>query len=207
MFSTNQDLIIHLERTGVLHSAQIKNALYLIDRKDFVTKEQNEFAYADNALPFAENQTISQPTTVVFMLELLNVQKGDKVLDIGAGSGWVSCMAGQLVGEKGEVFAYEINEAVGKMGMKNIEKYNIGNIKYKIADAAKKWEQSAPYERIYAGAAFVRIPKKLLNQLAIGGILVAPTQDGYIEKYVRKNEKEFAKEGHYGFVFVPFLEE
>jgi len=205
MFSSNQDLVIHLERTGVLHSAKIKNALYMIDRKDFVPQEQTELAYADNALLLAEEQTISQPTTVAFMLELLNVQQGNKVLDIGAGSGWVSCLLGHLVGEKGNVFAYEVNEKVGKMGKKNVEKNKLKNVDYQIADAAEKWKESAPYDRIYAGAAFKRVPRDLLRQLAVGGVLVAPTQEGYVEKHVRKNEKEFSREGHYGFVFVPFV--
>lgn len=198
-------LVQYLEDKGVLKSAKIKNTLLTVDRKNFVPEQLRDFVYEDSALPLAEGQTISQPTTVVIMLELLDAQKGQKVLDIGAGSGWVSCLLGKLVGEQGKVFAYEINETVGKMGLENVKKFGAPNVHYEIADAADKWKEKEPFDRIHSGAAFEKIPDDLKKVLKIGGILVAPTKDGYVRKIVRTSEDEFNEEKHYGFAFVPFI--
>lgn len=213
MFDTNQKLITRLKNSGVLKSSQIEKALLKIDRKYFVPDDLQQHAYSDRPLLLAEGQTISQPTTVVFMLELLDVQPGNKVLDIGAGSGWVSCLMAYLAGEKAKVYAYEINNRVGVMGKKNIEKYSTKKawgfnprIRYEVVSAANKWKESAPYDRIHSGAGFNEIPEDLKKCLKVGGALVAPTQDGHINKITRKSEDEFEEERFYGFVFVPFLD-
>jgi protein-L-isoaspartate(D-aspartate) O-methyltransferase len=200
-----QNLIKRLEDRGVLKSAKIKKALFDVDRIGFVPKKLNDAAYLDKPLQLADGQTISQPTTVVFMLEFLDVLPGKKVLDIGAGSGWVSCLLANLVGRAGEVYAYEINQKVGAMGLKNVRDCRTENLKYFIADAADKWKDDAPYDRIHSGAAFCEIPQDLLRNLKIGGILVAPTQDGYVKKIKRIGEDEFKIEERFGFTFVPFI--
>ena len=198
-------LIEHLESQGVLNSKNLKQALQKVDRKNFVPKNLKAVAYSDQAMPLTEGQTISQPTTVVFMLEKLKVESGQKVLDIGAGSGWVSCILGELAGETGEIFAYEINKEVGKIGEKNVKEFGLKNVHYFITDAAKDWQKNAPYDRIHSAAAFGKIPEDLKQALNIGGILVAPTADGYIRKITRVKKDEFKEEEFYGFVFVPFI--
>lgn len=197
--------IEYLESQGVLNSKNLKQALQKVDRKNFVPKNLKIMAYSDQALPLAEGQTISQPTTVVFMLEKLKVELGQKILDIGAGSGWVSCLLGELVGEKGIVFAYEINKEVGKMGEKNVKKFGLKNVHYFVTDAAKAWQKNSPYDRIHSAAAFEKISEDLKQALKIKGILVAPTRDGYIRKIIRLSKDEFKEEEYYGFVFVPFI--
>lgn len=199
-------LIQHLKDKGVLKSASIRKALIEVDRSNFVPQTLIGFAYEDGALPLAEGQTISQPTTVVIMLELLDVQKRQKVLDIGAGSGWVSCLLGQLVDKDGKVFAFELKETVGRMGLENVKKFGTPNVHYEIANAADKWKEKAPYDRIHSGAAFGKVPGDLKKSLKVGGILVAPTQDGYVRKITRVSEDEFEEEKHYGFAFVPFVD-
>ncbi len=200
-----EQLISHLKRQGVLKSAKIEAALRQVDRKNFIPAHLIDQAYADRPLPLAEGQTISQPTTVVFMLELLDVRAGQKVLDIGAGSGWVSCLLAELVGDKGEVYALEINKTVAQIGLKNIKNFGASNIVYRQADAAKVWADYAPYDRIHCAAAFDKIPTDLLNQLTVGGVLVAPTQDNYIYKIIRQDKNNFSQEKYFGFVFVPFV--
>ncbi len=212
----NKDLIQKLKTDGVLRSKEIEKALKKVDRTFFVPRGQKMYAYFDSALPVAEGQTISQPTTVVIMLELLDVKPGQRILDIGAGSGWVSCLLSELVKSKGKVFAYEINQVVGGFGRENIENFGaqhqttLGrtkNIEYKIVDAAKEWHKKGPFDRIYAAAAFKEIPKELLKQLKIGGILVAPMQDGNVVKITRIAEDDYDREECFGFAFVPFVEE
>ncbi|MDA3815284.1 MAG: methyltransferase [Patescibacteria group bacterium] len=199
------ELVEKLEQSGVLQSEKIKKAFLEIDRKDFVLEEHKEFAYNDTALPLSKNQTISQPTTVVFMLELLNLYPDQKILDIGAGSGWTGTMLAKMVSPKGRVFAYEINKKVGKFGQKNIEKYNLKNITYKISDASEEWSKNSPYDRILSGAAFKTIPEDLKEKLAPNGILVAPTQDGFVKKIVRLSDGDLIEEKFFGFSFVPFI--
>jgi protein-L-isoaspartate(D-aspartate) O-methyltransferase len=200
-------IISFLEKKGILCSSGIKDALIKVDRRKFIPSAYREYAYSDEALPIGFEQTISQPSTVVFMLELLNVGSGQKVLDIGAGSGWVRCLLAELVGEQGHVYAFEINEKIGKIGLRNINKFGKNRVMYRIIDAAKYWDAYALYDRIHVAAAFEKIPEKLLSQLKIKGILVAPTQDGNLWKITKTKEGEYKKEKFYGFSFVPFVEE
>jgi len=205
MDNTLADLVKHLEKKGLLKTPVIREALLAVDRKNFVAPGEEEYAYADSALLLADGQTISQPSTVVFMLELLNVQKGNAILDVGAGSGWVSCLMGHLTGESGKIYAYEVNQTVGALGYASVVANGCKNVEYLVADASKEWQKYAPYDRIYSGAAFDRIPEDLKRLLAVGGILVAPTQDGYINKITRKRDTEYEVEEFYGFLFVPFV--
>jgi len=205
--SSQWQLIAHLEKSGALSSPEIKNALNKVNRKGFVPSAIKEYAYSDEALPVANNQTISQPSTVVFMLELLGAKIGHKVLDVGAGTGWVSCLLGEIVGKEGKVYAFEVNRGMGEVGFKNVEKHSCDNVLFRITDAMEYWDTYARYDRIHVAAAFEKIPDDLLKQLKVGGILVAPTQDGYIWKITRKKEDVFVRKHYYGFVFVPFIGE
>ncbi|MEA2007471.1 MAG: protein-L-isoaspartate O-methyltransferase [Patescibacteria group bacterium] len=204
---SQRQLIIDLEQKGVLSSSAIKGAMNKVDRKKFIPGEMKEYAYSDEALPIANGQTISQPTTVIYMLELLGAKSGHKVLDVGSGTGWVSCLLSEIVGEDGKVFAFEINQEMGKIGLRNIEKHKCENIMFRITDASKYWDAYARYDRIHVAAAFEKIPLELLDQLKIGGVLVAPTQDGSLWRVVRKKENEFERDVYQGFAFVPFIEQ
>ena len=205
MFKSNEELIKYLKISGVLKSSLIENALRKVDRVGFVRDELKDEAYFDQPLRIAENQTISQPTTVAIMLEMLDVKSGQKVLDIGAGSGWVSCLLGELVGGSGEVLAFEINEKVGKIGQKNVKNFGAKNVRYVVGDAGKHWGKNESFDRIYSGAGFDEIPEDLKKQLGVGGVLVAPTQDGFMRKITRIGEDELSEEKQFGFSFVPFV--
>lgn len=204
--NTLNDLITHLkENSEVLKSEKIEQALRKVDRAKFVFPDLVDRAYYDNCLALADSQTISQPTTVVFMLEHLEVKVGQKILDIGAGSGWVSCLLAELVGPKGKVYAFEINKKMGELGQKNIKNSGYKNIDYQIADASREWQKHSLYDRVHCAAAFSKIPKNLLEQLKIDGVLVAPTQNGYIKKITRISQSKFSEKSFFGFSFVPFV--
>lgn len=207
MIQSLEKLIAHLKESGVLKSLSVEGALRKIDRVNFVPEEAKDLAYKDVALATFQKQSISQPTTVVFMLELLNARERDRILDIGAGSGWVSCLLAEIVGSKGRVDAFEINFAVGRFGSKNVKRAKFKNINYRIGDAKSQWSKGALYDRIYAGAAFKTISFELLRSLKVGGIFVGPTQDGCVRKITRKGKTKFSAELYPGFRFVPFVEE
>lgn len=204
--STNQSLVRRLESSGVLRDKRIKKAILKFDRVNFVLPRFKNLAYLDSPLSIGAGQTISQPTTVVYMLELLEVKLGHKVLEIGAGSGWVCALLSNLVGSKGKVFGYEIQPFVAQLGQKNLKRYRLNNVWYKNQDYRKSFLKDSPYDRILASAAFDKIPQDLLNSLKQGGKLVAPTADGYINLYTREKE-QFKLLQHYGFAFVPITGE
>ncbi len=212
VMSSNQDLIQRLEENGVLRLPQIKQALERFPRERFVPRELKDAAYEDRPLPIGEGpatsagrQTISQPYTVVFMLEELAVEAGDKVLEIGAGSGWQTALLSHLVGASGHIWAYEINREVGQFGKKNLAQFKLKNADYAIADASRRWSEHAPYDRIISGAAFDAIPDELRQLLKVGGCLVAPTQEQDVRVIERMSQDQFDERVYPGFVFVPVV--
>jgi protein-L-isoaspartate(D-aspartate) O-methyltransferase len=207
VFRSNQELVNYLKERGVLRKKEIINAFLKIDRKDFVKEEYIDQAYFDTPLPTLMGQTISQPYVVAFMLELLEPQKGQKILDIGFGSGWTTSLLAEIVGKNGKVYGIEIVPEVFEFGKKNIEKYNFlqkGIVEIFLMDGSKGLPEKAPFDRILVSAAAKKIPEEMILQLKDGGILVIPDFEGIwkIKKINGKIEKEY----HYGFVFVPLVE-
>lgn len=121
----NQDALVrHLKQnTRVLLSPRVEEAFRAVDRRYFVSKELQDEIYEDYPLPIGHNATISQPTTVAFMLEKLDVKEGQKVLDVGSGSGWTTALLAYLVGEKGKVIGLEIVPELVRLGQKNLSKH------------------------------------------------------------------------------------
>lgn len=197
---SNKQLVKSLINKGVLKSKNIINAFLEIDRKDFVIDEYKDIAYVDTALPIGKGQTISQPYTVAFMLELLDLKEEQEVLDIGSGSGWTTALLSKIVGKEGFVHALEIIDELVEMGIENISKYNIEN-----ATISKATDQlgisGKMFDRILVSASGDEFPEELLNQLKKGGIIVIPIKDS-IFKFRKDSEEEIQEEEHYGFSFV-----
>ncbi|GIW66918.1 MAG: protein-L-isoaspartate O-methyltransferase [Candidatus Parcubacteria bacterium] len=207
LFRTNEALINYLIRNNVLKTESIINAFLKIDRKNFVREENLFEAYADYPLSIGEGQTISQPWTVAFMLELLQPQEGNKVLDVGFGSGWTTALLAQIVGDTGKVYGIEIIPKIFEFGKNNIEKYNFikkNIIKLKLGDGSKGWKEYSPFDRILVSASTKEIPYQLIEQLNINGILVIPDNQG-IYQIFKDQEGNIEKKYYYGFSFVPLV--
>lgn len=200
---TNDELFKHLEdETKVLKDPRVHLAFREIDRADFVGEDYKVEAYEDYALPIGFDQTISQPTTVAFMLELLGASEGDNVLDIGSGSGWTSALLAKIVGENGYVTALEIIPELYESGVKNVKKYSLKNLKQILSKQKVIGIPGKMFDRILVSASSDELPPDILLQLNDGGVLVIPiknsiwrinkTLDGAIES------KEYP-----GFSFVP----
>jgi protein-L-isoaspartate(D-aspartate) O-methyltransferase len=206
----NIDLIKHLKNVGIVESESIVNALKKIDRADFVREKNKSLAYYDEALPIGRGQTISQPLTVVFMLELLNVCEGQTVMDVGSGSGWQSTLLGEIVGETGKVHAVEIIPEIFDFGKKNVEKYP--QIVKRVTFHCKNAQDGLPnvadrengFDRIICAAEVEEVPEAWREQLKTHGILVYPKDTG-VYKEIKKDNNKFEKEFYPGFVFVPFV--
>ena len=197
-------LVAKLIRDGYLKTPQIIGAFSVIDRADFVPEEYKSESYGDYPLPIGYGQTISQPATVAFMLELLQPEAGDKVMDIGAGSCWQTALLAEIVGEKGSVSALERIPELCEFGQKNLQKYHFKNISFLCADATKGLPEQAPFDKIIAAAAGDMMPPIWLEQLKVGGRIVAPIGSS-IWLYIKKSKTEFEKLEYPGFVFVPLV--
>jgi len=224
-----ENLINSLIKDGYLKTPEIIEAFKAIDRVDFVRHEDKENAYANAPLPIGLNQTISQPLTVAFMLELLEPKKGEKILDIGAGSGWTTALLAYIVSQKGisnfqfpiskqipnskfqipngKVIAIEVIPELKEFGEKNVAKYNFvkkGTVEFICADGYKGLEEEMPFDKILVSATASEIPLAWKKQLKIGGRIVVPIgQSIFVVEKIDKTQ--FSEREYFGFSFVPLV--
>jgi protein-L-isoaspartate(D-aspartate) O-methyltransferase len=202
-----EELIENLIRDGYLKTPLIIEAFRKIDRKDFVINGFKEYAYVNEPLQIGYGQTISQPLTVAFMLELLRSQPGDKILDIGSGSGWQTALLAHCVQPNGKVFAIDRIPELVEFGKKNVAKYNFlekGIVEFVCGDGSRGFEKQAPFDKIIVAAAAEKIPEALKKQLKINGRLVIPIKSS-IWLFVKKSDDNFEKQEFPGFAFVPLI--
>ncbi len=203
---TNEELIESMIQNGSLKSPKIIEAFQKIDRKYFVPDDLIDLIYIDRPLPIGKDQTISQPSTVAFMLEHLEPKEGDKILDIGSGSGWTTALLCQIAGERGSVQGVERVDELVEKGQKNLEKLNFKQ-NCSIQKAGEKLGiPGEEFDKILVSASAKEIPKELFSQLKIGGILVIPVQNSIFRFKKISDDKVEAKE-YPGFVFVPLIKE
>lgn len=201
--SSNEELINHLITSGVLKTPKIIKAFEECDRKFFAPDDFAYDTYVDAPLPIGGGQTISQPWTVAFMLELLDTKKGDRVLDIGSGSGWTSALLSNIVGEKGYVLALERVEELVLLGRENLKKLAIKNCSVEKADDILG-KPDEKFDAILVSASAENIPTELFKQLKIGAKAVVPIQNS-IYSFEKISEYEIKKQEYPGFVFVPLI--
>jgi len=194
-------------KDGYLRTDLIIEAFAFVKRIEFVPSDMDLQADIDMPLPVGCGQTISQPTTVAIMLELLDPHPKHKILDVGSGSGWTTALLSHIVGKEGKVIALETIKELCDLGRKNTDKF--GFVKEGIAefynmDGSSGNEARAPYDRILVSATANEVPEKLSSQLKIGGKLVMPVKNClyYMEK-IREND--FYEEEYPGFSFVPLV--
>jgi protein-L-isoaspartate(D-aspartate) O-methyltransferase len=200
-------LVDNLIRKGYLKTDLITEAFWEIDRIEFVPKDLEPEAEVDIPLPIGYGQTISQPLTVAFMLELLDPKRGQNILDIGSGSGWTTSLLSYITGKEGKVTAIERNPNLYELGKTNTEKFGYVSkeiARFICADGNKGFSENAPYDRILVSASAQCVPNELKDQLKIGGKMVLPIGNSlwYMEK---KGENEYTKEEFPGFNFVPLI--
>ena len=198
-------LVKVITEKGICNEKVLK-AISKVPRHLFMDSGFIDFAYQDNAFPIAANQTISQPYTVAFQTELLQLESGDKVLEIGTGSGYQTAV---LIELKAEVYSIERQKELYEKVRKFLPKLGYVAKKLSFGDGYKGWEIYAPFDKILVTAGAPFVPKPLLSQLKVGGRLVIPVGDDVqtMTLFIRKSEKEFEKQEYGDFRFVPMLKE
>ncbi|RCT54428.1 protein-L-isoaspartate(D-aspartate) O-methyltransferase [Winogradskyella sp. KYW1333] len=200
-----QQLVDIIKKKGI-KDERVLGAIGKIPRHLFMDSGFIDHAYADKAFPIAADQTISQPYTVAFQTELMQVKPGDKVLEIGTGSGYQCAV---LIELGAKVFSIERQQELFKKTFKFLPKIGYRAKKLIFGDGYKGLAEEAPFDSIIVTAGAPFVPKPLLSQLKVGGRLVIPVGDSVqtMTLYLRKGEKEFEKHEFGEFRFVPLLED
>jgi protein-L-isoaspartate(D-aspartate) O-methyltransferase len=193
-----------LKEKGIIDSGVLA-AIGNIPRHYFLDDAFDEWAYKDQAFPIDADQTISQPYTVARMTELLNVKEGDKILEIGTGSGYQACVLAYL---KAKVYTIERQEELFIKTAEFLPKINFGHIRTLFGDGYKGSPRFAPFDKILVTAGAVDMPNQLLEQLKVGGIMVIPFGDAAVQRMLRikkESSHKYIREDHGSFAFVPFV--
>ena len=198
-----QTLIGTLTATGTLHTSRIIDAFTQCDRARYIPASLRERAYDDCPLPIGYDQTISQPSTVAFMLELLAPQPGNRVLDIGSGSGWTTALLAHIVGPSGTVFGLERIPELVAFGTQNLRHTTALHAHIERSGAELGNPHHAPFDRILVSAAARTFPHTLVSQLCENGVLVMPVRDE-IWRVIRIAHQPTIEKFR-GFVFVPLV--
>lgn len=195
-----EQLIRQFERMRI--GKIVIEAFKKVPREEFVLPEWRDSAYEDSALPIIAEQTISQPSTVVLMLDALEMKPGMKVLEIGAGSGYNAALLSKIADK---VYSIERIKELAEFAKKNLKRAKITNVTVIHADGKKGHPKEAPYDRIIVTAGGEKIPKALLKQLKNNGVLLMPVGPEYGQQLIRVRRfgKEYTYEKLGGYVFVP----
>jgi len=193
-------------QTKGITDKKVLNAIRQIPRHLFIDSSFEDHAYKDKAFPIAAEQTISQPYTVAFQTQTLAIQPNDKVLEIGTGSGYQTAVLLEL---KAVVFSIERQQELFKKTSLFLPKLGYIPKKFIFGDGYKGLPAQAPFDKIIVTAGAPFVPKALLSQLKVGGMLLIPVGDTtqIMTLFIRKSAKEFEKQELGDFAFVPMLAE
>ncbi len=199
-----EELIEYWKEKGIIKDKNILKAFRDVRREDFVLPQYKHLAYVDSPLPILKGQTISQPTTVAIMTQLLEPKKGHKVLEIGTGSGYQAAILSKVVGREGKVYTIERIPELYEYARQRLKRFR--NVKVYLGDGSKGLEEAAPFDRIIVTAGAKTIPKPLVKQLKVNGRMVIPV--GYPDQkmlVIKKKRSGLEIEDHGYFVFVPLV--
>lgn len=193
-------------RARGMESERVFKAMEKVPRHRFVSKELEHSAYGDHPLPIGEGQTISQPYMVALMTECMELEGNEKVLEIGTGSGYQAAILAQL-GE--EVYSIERVEKLSLKAKEILAVLGYTNVKLKVGDGTKGWEEYSPYQAVIVTAGSPDIPQSLFDQLSEGGRMVIPVGGSFSQELmvVRKKKGKAETKKVCGCVFVPLIGE
>jgi len=207
MFEDQRERLVEkLKIEGHIKTKAVEKAFLETPRELFVPEKLKGYAYVDTPLEIGNGQTISAPHMVAIMCEALDIKKGQKILEIGAGSGYHAAIVSKLIGDKGHVYTIERFPSLADNAKKNLEKVGIKNVTVEVGDGSEGLPKYAPYDIIYVTCAAPCIPQPLLEQLKDPGKLLIPVGQfiSKLELLEKKNKKIIEKDLG-GCAFVPLV--
>lgn len=193
-----------LEKRGI-RNPWLLQAMLDIPRHIFVPPDDREKAYEDGPLPIGCGQTISQPYIVASMIELIEPKENQRTLEVGVGSGYSTAVLSRLVKE---VYGVEKEASLMAQAENRFKELGLPNIRLKPGDGTLGWPEEAPYDSILVTAAAPEIPKSLLKQLKIGGVMILPVggrMEQNLVRVIKRTEEHYQEKTLYGVRFVPLI--
>lgn len=203
-------LIGNLLSAGYIRSDPVKNAMLKVPRELFVTDDLVPEAYIDTPLPIGHGQTISAPHMVAIMLEELELSPGQRVLEVGAGSGYHAALCAELVKPGGKVYTIERIAELVRFAKRNISRAGYADLVEVIeGDGSKGLAEKAPFDRIFVACGAPDVPEPLFEQLAEQGVMLVPVGGRYCQDLIkaRKVRGKLVRESRGGCIFVPLIGE
>ena len=194
-------------RRGI-RNRRVLDAMREVPREAFVSSELAEFAYDDSPLPIEAGQTISQPYIVALMIAAADMRPGDRVLEIGGGSGYAAAVMSRIVDR---VYTIERHEMLSKLAADRLKRLGYDNVEIRTGDGTRGWPEAAPFDAILVAAGGPAVPQALKDQLNIGGRLILPVGDTQCEQRLLKVTRicatRFEEENLGDVRFVPLISE
>ena len=204
--SKREQLVKQLKYEMRIITKEVEKAFLEISREKFIPGSLKSHAYIDTPLEIGNGQTISAPHMVAIMCEALDIKKGQRILEIGAGSGYHAAIVSRLVGEKGHVFTIERFSLLANNAKKNLDAAGIINVTVEIGDGSMGLSKYAPYDRIYVTCAAPNVPPPLLKQLKHKGKLLIPVGRYICDlKLFEKRDDKIISKNLGGCAFVPLV--
>jgi protein-L-isoaspartate(D-aspartate) O-methyltransferase len=207
-FQAERDRMVEQQVAGRgIRDERVLRAMRTVPRERFVDARLVPFAYDDSPLPIDAGQTISQPFMVAWMLEAAELGPDDRVLEVGAGSGYASALMGQLAGT---VHAIERLDVLTRAAQERLDALGCRNVRLRTGDGTLGWPEAGPFDAILVAAAGPEVPGPLKAQLRVGGRLLMPLDPGgagpqWLLKVVRRSESDYEQASLGGVAFVPLI--
>lgn len=204
-----QRMVAGLRGRGLVFSEKVEAALLKVPRHLFIPEKERFQAYRDTPLPIGDGQTISAPHMVAVMAEALELDEGQKVLEIGAGSGYNAAVMAELVGPSGKIITLERHPSLAEKAAQTLRETGYGNVTVVVGDGSIGYLEEAPYDRISVTCGAPRVPDALADQLKEGGIMLIPVGGLEYQSLLRvhKIDDRLRTEDLGSVVFVPLIGE
>ena len=201
--SRRETMVDRLVSHGRISDPTVADALRAVPRHEFVPDGRRDEAYADRPLPIGDGQTISAPHMVGIMAELLEVDTGDDVLEIGTGCGYHAAVTAELVGESGTVYSVEYSDVLAERARETLDRLGY-EIAVRVGDGRDGWPEHAPFDAAYVTCAAAELPDSIPEQTRVGGRILAPigTDRQTLYRYTRHEDGTVDRESHGGVRFV-----
>ncbi len=203
-----EGLVERLVRWGYLSKREIIDAFKKVPRHEFIPDNIRDYSYADQPLSIGHGQTISAPSMIAIMLESLDLKAGQKVLEVGTGSGYNAALIAEVVGQKWGVFSIERIDELAEFGRTNLKRTGYGWVQVVVGDGTCGYKKEAPWDRILVTACAPELPKPLVEQLKVEGKLGAPVGKHYMFQtwvVAKRSKGELKIEERGGCSFVPLV--